>query len=99
MVELPADEEIEIGREELVLLRYSSSWPAYTIEWTRRHRSSGSQSFPLTSGTVRSTTHPPNWHSIRSEALNQAGVDDRPREEAGDGRQRRSFLSRLLKRS
>jgi hypothetical protein len=98
MTDKPPDEEVEAGRGELVMLRYSRVWPKAMVEWTRRHPSSGSQSFPIRSGTVQSTERPPDWAALRAQALEAAGVRaDAPTVE--DSRPRRSFFGRLLTRS
>lgn len=102
MVELPEEEEIAQGREELVVLRYTSSWPKYTVEWTRRRRAKDGQSFPIASGNTATTDHPPDWQALRADALTAAGADPTstsapaPNETPESSR---SLLSRLLRRS
>ncbi|HEV3309140.1 MAG TPA: hypothetical protein VG815_01270 [Chloroflexota bacterium] len=102
MVELPEEEEIAQGREELVVLRYTSSWPKYTVEWTRRRRAKDGQSFPISGGVAATTDHPPDWQALRAEALTAAGADpastSAPASDATP-EPNRSLLSRLLRRS
>lgn len=74
MDDIPPDEEIESGKDEVVLLRFSRSWPHSIVEWTRRRRNIGSQSFPLESGTVKSDANPPDWDALRTQALAEAGA-------------------------
>jgi hypothetical protein len=98
VTEKPPDEEIKAGKDELVMLRYSSSWPKAEVEWTRRRRSSGSQSFPVLSGKVESTDRPTDWAALRTQALEAAGAEATEQPE-GKVRPGRSFFSRFLTRS
>lgn len=98
MGDKPPDEEIEAGRDELIMLRYSMSWPVASVEWTRRRRSAGSQSFPLSSGAVSSKDTSIDWTALRSQALEAAGAGD-SKDSDGEARPKRSLFSRLLTRS
>lgn len=69
MEELRPEEEVELNREEFIVLRFGRVWPHHLVEWTRRRKSTEGSSFPLRSGAVRTTDNPPDWESLRSQAL------------------------------
>ena len=98
MEDLPADEEVE-DADELIVLRYASSWPVFTLSWTRRRRHADGESFPVRSGVIRSTARPPDWAAMREEALAEAGA--KPGTSEGGDRtdgDRSSIFRRILHR-
>ncbi len=104
MREIPSEEEVTAGRDEVVLLRYDRKWPDYVVEWSRR-RHVGESTFPLTSGVIVSRGTEPDWNKMREEALQAAGGASMPAESTApvpdktDSGQAGSFFSRLLRRS
>ena len=98
LTETPPDEEVEAGSDELILLRYSRLWPHSAVEWTRRRRNSGSQSFPLRSGVVRSDSSPPDWGALRDDALAAAGASPQAASADHAKTSRKSIWGRLTAR-
>ncbi len=73
-MEMNPEEEVEVSREEFVVLRYSRVWPDYVVTWIRRRRESHESSFPVATGDIKSRTDPPDWDAMRAQALEAAGA-------------------------